>query len=1124
MDERLIRPTSVLEQRVAGAFATMAAPGCLLDEDGAHLFTNDAYLQLLGYSAEELAELPFDRLLADPREETRAMREGRPGAWRDAGDRVLEVCLRRKDDTVLAARMTIRSQPLDAGSRCFVCTLTDITTYRQAARTLEQTLLEQRAIFDNASVGILFTRQRVVHSCNARLAEMFGYATEEVVGMPSRTFFESEQAYERLRKDGDLRLSAGTPYQTEIQMKRKDGSLFWCRLIAKAVDPRRTGQGTIWIIEDVTEAHRGREILHSTLLELQAIMNNASVAILFTRARHIVRYNPRFAEMFGFEGNEGVGKHAVCLYPTPEVYVEMGKIATPLLNKSKSFQTEVPMRRKDGTEFWAQLIGYALNPLDYAQGTIWIIEDRTEHKQAEESLRKALAEQQLIFDHATAGIAFLKDRAILRCNRKFEEIYGWAPNQLEQISTRVLFLSDADYEEIGARAYAAIARGETFAEEHRAARNGGKAFWVRATGKAVNPERISDGTIWIMEDVTLRREAEQALRNTTTLLQAIVDSANYSIISTNPEGFIVTFNAAAERMLGYRAEELIGECTPVIFHDLHELEQRSDELSRGLARRVEPGFGVLSARAALGLTDEREWTYVRRDGSTFPVLLSVTAIHDPGGAISGFLCIASDITERRQAQQQILRARDELEQRVAERTAELAAANARLTAEIEERRQIEEQVRHMAHHDALTGLPNRNLLRDRMEQAVAIAQRRGSHVVVMFLDLDRFKTINDSLGHAVGDQLLQEVSERLGRSVRASDTVARLGGDEFVVILPDVEHSSEAARVAEKISATLTPAYSIAGHELHITTSIGICVFPQDGDSAEALMKNADTAMYHAKSCGRNNYQFFTPEMNTAAARHFELESALRRACQRGEMRLHYQPLIDLRSGEVSSIEALLRWQHPNLGLLEPAHFLDIAEESGLIVAIGDWVVRQACEHAGLWRQRGFPSVPVAVNLSARQFREPGLVRMVARVLEETGQDPKLLEIEITETTLMHHSDETLRTLEQFAGMGIAVAVDDFGIGHSSLSYLKRFPVDTLKIDKSFLREVEGDGDNLAIVTAIVALGRSLQLDVLAEGVETAAQLKVLRGLGCDGAQGLYFSEPVPADQVPGLFRQYEVS
>lgn len=1124
MDERLIRPTTALEHRVATAFATMSAPGCLLDDDGVHLFANDAYLRLLGYSAEELAELPFDRLLSEAKDEVPAMPDSFLCAWRDADDRSVEVCLRRKDGTDLVTRMTIRSQPLQSGKTCFVCTLTDITSYRQTARTLEQTLLEQRAIFDNASVGILFTRQRAVHSCNARLAEMFGYATGEVVGIPSRTFFESEQAYERLRKDGDPRLSAGMPYQCEIQMKRKDGTLLWCRLIAKAVDPRRTGQGTIWIIEDVTEAHRGREILHSTLLELQAIMNNASVAILFTRARHIVRYNPRFAEMFGFDGNEGVGRHAVCLYPTPEVYVEMGKIATPLLNQCKPFQTELPMRRKDGSEFWAQLIGYALNPLDYAQGTIWIIEDRSEHKKAEESLRKALDEQQLIFDHATAGIAFLKDRTILRCNRKFEEIYGWAPNQLDQISTRVLFLSDADYEEIGARAYAAIVRGETFTEEHRGARNGGKAFWVRATGKAVNPQHVSDGTIWIMEDVTLRREAEQALRNTSTLLQAIVDSANYSVISTDPDGFIMTFNAAAERMLGYRAEELIGECTPVMFHDLHELEQRSEELSRGLSRRIAPSFEVLGAKAGLGLTDEREWTYVRRDGSTFPVLLSVTAIRDPGGAISGFLCIASDITERRQAQQQILRARDELEQRVAERTAELASANARLMAEIEERRQIEERVRHMAHHDALTGLPNRNLLRDRMEQAVAIAQRRGSHVVVMFLDLDRFKTINDSLGHAVGDQLLQDVSERLSGSVRASDTVARLGGDEFVVILPDVEHSSEAARVAEKISATLTPAYAIAGHELHITTSIGICVFPQDGDSVEALMKNADTAMYHAKSRGRNNFQFFTPAMNSAAARHFELESALRRACQRGEMRLYYQPLIDLRSGEVSSIEALLRWQHPNLGLLEPVHFLDIAEESGLIVPIGDWVVREACDQSMRWRRQGLRNVPVAVNLSARQFREPELVKMIARLLEETGQDPRLLEIEITETTLMHHSDETLRTLEQLAGMGMSVAVDDFGIGHSSLSYLKRFPVDTLKIDQSFLREIDGNSDDLAIVTAIVALGRSLQLKVLAEGVETADQLKVLRGLGCDGAQGLYFSEPVPAERVPSLFRRYQVS
>ncbi len=422
----------------------------------------------------------------------------------------------------------------------------------------------------------------------------------------------------------------------------------------------------------------------------------------------------------------------------------------------------------------------------------------------------------------------------------------------------------------------------------------------------------------------------------------------------------------------------------------------------------------------------------------------------------------------------------------------------------------------LAHYDALTGLPNRLLFRDRLNQAMSQAHRNERLVAVMLLDLDRFKAINDTLGHSVGDLLLKAIALRLGASVREGDTVARLGGDEFVVILPDISYIRDAAAVARKILDLLHEPFELRGHEVFVTTSIGISIYPFDED-IESLIKNADTAMYQAKERGGNNYHFYTADMNAANMRRLALENGLRRALERNELALHYQPQVDITSGAIVGVEALLRWHHPELGMIPPADFIPLAEETGLIIQIGAWVLRSACAQNRAWQSAGYPPMLVTVNLSARQFGEMELLDTVHDALHDAGLEPHYLELELTENVLMQHTQTTITVLDQLHARGIRLSVDDFGTGYSSLSYLKRFPIDTLKIDRSFVCDINADADDAAIVKAITAMGHSLDIRVVAEGVETEEQLQFLRELRCNEVQGFYFSPPVPAAEVEHL-------
>jgi diguanylate cyclase (GGDEF)-like protein len=477
-----------------------------------------------------------------------------------------------------------------------------------------------------------------------------------------------------------------------------------------------------------------------------------------------------------------------------------------------------------------------------------------------------------------------------------------------------------------------------------------------------------------------------------------------------------------------------------------------------------------------------------------------------------------EIALRQKAEAELRRTNEALEERVAKRTAELLQINNNLKNEIHERNQAELRIRHMAHHDALTGLPNRLLLVDRVNQAIAQVHRhQQERIALLFIDLDYFKTINDSLGHQIGDRVLQEMAARLLQCVREGDTVARLGGDEYVIALTALTDSNDAALVADKVLEAFTLPFIVENHELHISGSIGISFYPADGTDVQSLMRAADTAMYHAKQKGRSNYQFFTPALNDAAQRRLTVANQLRQALDQNEFAVYYQPQVDMETGKIFSAEALLRWTQPDKAPISCGDFVSIAEETGLILPIGEWVLHQACAQLKQWRNNGYPDLRIAVNLSPRQFFQSNLADTVAAALRKYGLPAEALDLEITESMLMQPSQDNMAVLKQLSSMGIQLSIDDFGTGYSSLAYLQNFPLHALKIDRSFVVGITQDSHDAAIVTAIIAMAHSLRLKVTAEGVDSAEQVTFLKAHGCLTAQGFYYSKPVPAQAFTEL-------
>jgi diguanylate cyclase (GGDEF)-like protein/PAS domain S-box-containing protein len=675
------------------------------------------------------------------------------------------------------------------------------------------------------------------------------------------------------------------------------------------------------------------------------------------------------------------------------------------------------------------------------------------------------------FDHAASGIAHTTwDGQFIQVNRKLCDIVGYKQAELMAMNVRAIVHPEDAAALFRDRTRIESGQLELQSGEYRLTRKDGSTVWVAlATSVAQGPSGGAKYFISILHDITQRKRAEQALRASEERFRLIAETIEEVFWLRDPATRNVYYISPAYERVWQRSRESL-RANPHSFVDAIHLEDRA----RVCAELEIQKTGLQAS--------DMEYRIIQPDGAIRWIWDRGFPIHDEEtGEVVCYAGIAQDITDRKQLQDRLLRE---------------------------------------ANYDSLTQLPNRVLCYERLRQALIDAKRRNSIVGVLFIDLDRFKAVNDTLGHAAGDQLLEEVSQRLTQQVRANDTIGRLGGDEFAVILSDLVKAQDSASIAEKIIKALAAPLLLDGHEVFVTASVGITIYPHDGEEADTLIRNADAAMYRAKELGKNNYQFFTAEMNQQALEDMLLENDLRRGLERNEFLLHFQPKVSLTGGGITGCEALLRWQHPVRGLVSPARFIPLLEESGLIVPVGEWVIRAACSQIRAWQDAGIAPVPVAINLSARQFRHQDICATVDRALNEYGVDVRFLELEITESVAMQDPESAIVTLRELNAHSTRLAIDDFGTGYSSLSYLKRFPVDSLKLDRSFVVGLPDELDDASIARAVITMAHSLGLKVVAEGVETESQFAFLAANDCDEMQGYYFYRPLPASEFTQLLQR----
>jgi diguanylate cyclase (GGDEF)-like protein/PAS domain S-box-containing protein len=689
--------------------------------------------------------------------------------------------------------------------------------------------------------------------------------------------------------------------------------------------------------------------------------------------------------------------------------------------------------------------------------SIWvdgIIADISERKHNEVRIEGLLAEQSAILDNVMFGVMFVRHGRVVSVNRRCEELFGYANSQMPGASAAMMVASDAHYADTGLAQYATLADGKYVTEERQYYRLDGSMFWCMVSGYALDAQRPQEGSIWVFADVTERKLAEEKLRLSATVLEHIADGV--MVIDVN--GRIIATNPAFTQITGYTEAEAIGQDSSLTRSARHDAE-----FYRGL-------WDDLRENAFW----RGEIWNMRKNGELYLEWLTVSAVRDNDAVITHYVAVFSDITKVKESQ-------DKLD--------------------------------HMAHHDPLTALPNRLLFHDRLQHALLRAARDGEQLAILFIDLDRFKNVNDTLGHHVGDELLKQVAGALTAQLRDGDTLARLGGDEFIVLLENVGGQAGAGHVADKLVTMFEQPFMVSDYELFVTGSVGISLYPHDAADLNMLIRNADVAMYQAKARGRNGYQFYAPSMTGEGVERLRLEAMLRRSIEKNEIFMNYQPQVEIDSGRLIGVEALVRWDSPELGMVPPVRFIPLAEDTGFINQLGKWVLYEACRQMVRWQEAGLYVPKIAVNLSVKQFERGSIVSMVADILKETGLEPQRLQLEVTESVIMNTGD-ALVFINDLHAIGVGLAIDDFGTGYSSLAYLKQLPVQTLKIDRSFIKDISTDSNDEAIAIAIIQLGKSLNLSVIAEGVETADQAAFLLRHGCNLAQGYFYSCPELAGDV----------
>ena len=949
------------------------------------------------------------------------------------------------------------------------------------ARSADRQLMEYRAILDHAGLAILFTRDRAIYRCNGRAAEVFGWDSEAALtGQSGRVLFPSRSSFESFNRTARPLLGQGGILDIETELAHRDGTTIDAHVVARAIDPGNPRAGTIWLIEDIT-AKRALMLSNERLLrEHQIIFDHALTGIMYTRDRKIVRCNRRFEEIFGYAADQVIGSSTRILFADEQSFDEVGHRVYQGMADHQRFQGEIEYRRADGTPIWARVLGNIVDPEYPDRGFVWIIEDITARKKAEEALlenhrqlesrvatRTAELQSQLHFMRqlieAFPGPLFYKDTEgrYLGCNSAFSAVVGVDPGTLVGKTAYDIVSPELAKRFADSDRELLESPGARIYESRLKHADGSNHVAMFHKATFTRPDGAVNGIVGVLLDITERKQLEERLQ----LAATVFDSTADGVMIADRDGKIMTVNRAFTEITGYKEDEARGKNPRFLHSDLQD----------------EGFYRAMWASIAEHDRWSGELWNRRKDGSVFPESLTISAVRDERQEITHYVGVFSDITRLKSAQ---------------------------------------EALDFQAHHDPLTGLPNRLLLEDRLDSAVQRAKREKTSLALLFIDLDRFKNINDTLGHHVGDVVLCEAARRFTSSVREADTVARLGGDEFIIVLENFHDPAAASRVADKVLDALRQPIVIAGQEFFIGASVGISLYPQDGSDPADLLKHADAAMYRAKDHGRNTFAYFSSEITAHSLDRFRLEADIRYALERDQLCVYFQPQFSLADGRLVGAEALVRWHHPERGMVSPGQFIPIAEESGVIVPMGEWILRRACREWSDWHEQGLKPGVLAVNVSGIEFRRGRVRESVEQTLAATRLPAELLELEITESSIMSQADRSIETLHALRGIGLQLAIDDFGTGYSSLAYLKRLPLCKLKIDQSFVRGLPDDTEDAAITCAIVALAGSLGLTTMAEGVETEAQRRFLTDAGCHEMQGYLLGRPMPDSEFRALLEQ----
>jgi diguanylate cyclase (GGDEF)-like protein/PAS domain S-box-containing protein len=804
---------------------------------------------------------------------------------------------------------------------------------------------------------------------------------------------------------------------------------------------------------------------------LRSVVENSSENVTMVDPDGTLRYaSPAFERMLGYDPEKVVGKMNVLDHVHPDDLPHVLEETEKALSAGgvATHKAEYRFRHKDGSWRWMESVGTYLLDDPHVGGVVVTSRDVTERKEAEDKLREAEERYRTLVEHIPA-VTYI-DRidevnSAVYISPQVEEMLGYTPEKWREDSEFLWkILHPDDKERILAEAQRTNETGDPFGEEYRVISKSGHVVWVRDEAGLVK-DREGTPLFWqgVVHDITERKRTEEALREAEERFRRSFEDAAIGMALVGTDGRFLRTNRSLCDMLGYREVELLGKTFQDITHP-DDLDADLDQVRRMLDGEIR--------------TYQMEKRYFHKEGQVVWALLSVSLVHDEEGEPLYFVSQIQDISERKV---------------------------------------LEERLQHRAFHDSLTDLPNRQLFMDRLGQALRRTGRRHKRIAVLFMDLDGFKVVNDSLGHEVGDLLLTVVAQRLRRCLRPEDTLARFGGDEFVVLIEGLDDPAQAVQVAERITEELRSPFIMEGRDLYVIASIGISLGDARTHDPDALLREADTAMYRAKDEG-GDFRVFNPAMYKRAFSRLEVENDLRRAIEEEEFVIHYQPMVDLQTGELWGMEALVRWDHPERGLLEPSEFVPVAEQSGLVMPMGEQILREACFRAKEWQEESsrIPPLVMSVNLSASQLSHLDLADTVERVLGETGLEGSRLTLDVTETVYVKVLAGNTAILDRLRALGVRFSIDDFGTGYSSLSYLRRLPADAIKIDQSFVKGLGENVENTAVVRMIIELAHTLSLEVIAEGVETEEQATLLKEMGCDFAQGYHFSMPLPPEAASG--------